>query len=73
MPVPLAKALATAGERVAGVIGKPPLLGRGQLHFLLWQARVDNAKAREELGIEFTDWRDGIARTVSWMEAEGRI
>ncbi len=73
MPVPLAKALASGGERLAGLIGRPPLLGRGQLHFLLWQARVDSAKARDELGIEFTPWRDGIARTVRWMDAEGRI
>ena len=73
MPVPMAKAIAGAGERVADVIGRPPLLGRGQLHFLLWQARVDNSKAREELGIEFADWREGIARTVRWMEESGRV
>jgi nucleoside-diphosphate-sugar epimerase len=73
MPVPAAKALAAAGERVAGLSGRPPLRGSGQLHFLLWQARVDNSKAREELGIEFIPWREGIAGTVRWMEAEGRI
>jgi len=58
---------------VAGLIGRPPLLGGGQLHFLLWRARVDNSKAREELGLEFTDWREGIQRTVRWMEEIGRI
>ena len=73
MPVPLAKGFAGAGERVASLIKRPPLLGRGQLHFLLWQARVDNSKARDELGIKFTPWSEGIARTVRWMEAEARI
>ena len=73
MPVPVAKALAAGGERVAGLIGRPPLLGGGQLHCLLWRARVDNSKAREELGLEFTDWREGIQRTVRWMEEIGRI
>jgi dihydroflavonol-4-reductase len=73
MPIPVAKALAVAGERIAGLIGRPPLLARGQLTFLLWQARVDNSKAREELGIEFTPWREGIARTVRWMEESRRI
>ena len=73
MPVPVAKTLAGAGERIASVIKRPPLLGRGQLHFLLWQARVDNTKARDELGIEFTPWPEGIARTVRWMDETGRI
>ncbi len=73
MPVPLAKGLAAAGERISGVIGRPPLLGRGQLHFLLWQARVDNSKAREELGIDFTPWDEGIRRTVRWMAETDRI
>ena len=73
MPTPIAKAFAGAGERVASVIKRPPLLGRGQLHFLLWQARVDNTKARDELGIEFTPWPEGIARTVRWMDETGRI
>ncbi|HEX6116538.1 MAG TPA: NAD-dependent epimerase/dehydratase family protein [Solirubrobacterales bacterium] len=73
MPVPIAKAFAAGGERIASLVKRPPLLGRGQLHFLLWQARVDNAKAREELGIEFTPWREGILRTVRWMAGTGRI
>ncbi len=73
IPVPAAKALAGVGERIAGLIGRPPLLGRGQLTFLLWQARVDNTKAREELGIDFTPWPEGIRRTVRWMAETGRI
>lgn len=73
LPVPLARALASAGEAVAGLIDRPPLLGRGQFRFLQWQARADSSKAREELGFEPLDWREGIARTVSWMADEGRI
>ncbi len=73
MPVAVAKALAAAGERVANVIGRPPLLGRGQLHFLLWQARIDNSKAREELGLDFVPWEQGIRRTARWMADAGRI
>ena len=42
------------------MIRRPPLLGRGQLHFLLWQARADSAKARAELGVEPLAWREGI-------------
>ena len=47
LPVPLAKAMAAAGEAVSRLIRRPPLLGAGQLHFLLWQARADSSKARD--------------------------
>jgi nucleoside-diphosphate-sugar epimerase len=73
MPAGLAKAVAGAGEVVSKVIRRPPLIGRGQLHFLLWGARVDNRKAREELGVEFRSWEAGIPETVRWMAETGRI
>lgn len=73
MPIPAAKALASGGEALARVIGRPPLLGKGQLHFLLWEARVDNTRARKELGLDFTPWAEGVRRTVRWMRETGRI
>jgi dihydroflavonol-4-reductase len=73
LPVSLARGMAAAGERLSRLIRRPPLLGRGQLHFLLWEAKVDNSKAREQLGVEFTPWKEGIRRTVRWMAEEGRI
>ena len=73
LPVAVAKGLARVGEGASRLIRRPPLLGRGQLHFLLWQARADSSRAREELGMEFTPWQDGIRRTVRWMADIGRI
>ena len=73
LPVAVAKGLATAGEAVSRLIRRPPLLGAGQLHFLLWQARADSSKARSELGVEFTPWGEGIRRTVRWMIESGRV
>jgi len=73
LPRRLAQGLAGGGEALARVIRRPPLLGRGQLHFLLWGARVDNSKAQEQLGVRFTPWDEGIRRTVRWMAEEGRI
>jgi dihydroflavonol-4-reductase len=73
LPVALARGMAAAGEGVSRLIRRPPLLGRGQLHFLLWEAKVDNSKARDQLGVEFTPWQEGIWRTVRWMAEEGRI
>jgi dihydroflavonol-4-reductase len=73
LPRRLAQGLASGGEALARVIRRPPLLGRGQLYFLLWGARVDHSKASEQLGIRFTPWEEGIRRTVRWMAEEGRI
>jgi dihydroflavonol-4-reductase len=73
MPVPLARGLAAAGEAVSRVIRRPPLLGAGQLTFLLWQARADSSRARTELGIDFTPWEQGIRDTVRWMIDSGRV
>jgi len=71
--VPLAKGMATAGESVSRLIRKPPLLGAGQLHFLLWQARADSSKAQSELGVDFTPWQEGVRETVGWMAETRRI
>jgi nucleoside-diphosphate-sugar epimerase len=73
LPVPVARGLATAGEALSRVIRRAPLLGAGQLHFLLWEARADSAKARSELGVEFTPWQEGIRGTVRWMIDSGRV
>jgi dihydroflavonol-4-reductase len=73
LPVPLAKAMATVGEAASRLIRRPPLLGAGQLHFLLWQARADSSKARTELGVEFTPWQEGVRATVRWMIEQGRV
>ncbi len=73
LPVPLAKAMAATGEAVSRLIRRPPLLGAGQLHFLLWQARADSSKARAELGVEFRPWQEGIRSTVRWMIDEGKV
>jgi dihydroflavonol-4-reductase len=73
LPTGAARGLAKAGEAVSRLIRRPPLLGAGQLHFLLWQARADSSKAQAELGVEFTPWQEGIRRTVRWMAEAGKI
>jgi dihydroflavonol-4-reductase len=73
LPSPLARLLAAGGEGLSRLIRRPPLIGRGQLHFLLWEARADSSKAQSELGFEPTPWGEGIARTVRWMLEERRV
>jgi dihydroflavonol-4-reductase len=73
LPVPVARGLATAGEALSRLLRRPPLLGSGQLTFLLWQARADSSKATAELGVEFRPWEEGVRETVRWMAETGRI
>src|SRR3954468_16639513 len=64
LPVPAAKALAAAGETMARLFGIPPLIARGQLHFLLWNAQPDSSKAQDELGWEPTPLDEGVAASL---------
>ena len=72
LPASAARGLAKTGEAASRLIRRPPLLGAGQLHFLLWQARADSSKARAQLGVEFTPWEEGVRRTVRWMIETGK-
>jgi dihydroflavonol-4-reductase len=67
MPVPLAKAIATAGEALSRVVRKPPLLPKGQLHFFLWDARPQCGKARRELGWVPTPLEEGLTAVVTTL------
>ena len=69
LPVAVARAVAAAGEGLARIIRRPPLLPAGQLHFLLWNARPDSGRARRELGWVPTPLADGIRRAVAELGA----
>jgi dihydroflavonol-4-reductase len=64
LPVPLARGFAAAGEAIAKVIRRPPMLARGQLLFTLWNAAPSSAKAQRELGWQPTPLDEGIRRTL---------
>ncbi len=72
MPAPVARAIAAGGEALSRLTRRPPLVGRGAVTFLLWEARADSSKARDELGVEFTPWREGVPRTVEWIKSSGQ-
>ncbi len=67
MPVPVAKAMAGAGEGISRVIRRPPLLARGQLTYFLWQAHPDSSKAQRELDWTPTPLEEGVRQTLSDM------
>jgi nucleoside-diphosphate-sugar epimerase len=67
MPVSLAKAVASVGAGISRVTRRPPLLPRGQLEYILWQARPDSTKAQRELGWEVTPLEEGVRKTLNAM------
>jgi nucleoside-diphosphate-sugar epimerase len=68
LPPPLARAMASAGEGLSRLIRRPPLLPRGQLHYFLWNAAPDSAKAQRELGWRPTQLEEGVRRTLEAMD-----
>src|SRR3954469_4529580 len=67
MPVPVAKAVASLGAGISRVPPPPPLLPKGQLEYILWQARPDSSKAQRELGWKTTPLDEGVHRTLHSM------
>jgi nucleoside-diphosphate-sugar epimerase len=65
LPVPIARAVAAAGDALARRTGITPLISRGQLEFLLWNAAPDSTRAQEELGWEPTPLEDGIRESLA--------
>lgn len=67
MPVPVAKAVANLGAGLSRLTRRPPLLPKGQLEYILWQARPDSSKALRELGWSTTPLDEGVRRTLHSM------
>jgi dihydroflavonol-4-reductase len=67
MPVPVARAVSALTEGVSRISRRPPLLPRGQLHYILWQARPDSSKAQRELGWRQTPLDEGVRKTLDSM------
>jgi nucleoside-diphosphate-sugar epimerase len=65
LPAPVARAVATVGDAIAARTGLTPLISRGQLEFLLWNAAPDSTRAQEELGWEPTALEDGIRDSLA--------
>ena len=73
VPSALGSLVALVGEAVSDVTRKPPLVAKGQLQFLQWQARPDSAKARRELGWAPVPFSEGLKRTLEFLRERGRI
>jgi dihydroflavonol-4-reductase len=71
VPVAVATALAAVGETIARIIRRPPLVARGELAFLLWNAVPDSSKAQRELGWTPTPFDDGARQTLQELGLVG--
>lgn len=68
MPFGVARALSVVEEMIASLTGRVPLIPRGQLAFLEWQARPSSAKARAELGWQPTPFAEGLRQTLAYLK-----
>jgi len=67
MPMPIVKIISSLGELLAGITKKPPLIPKGQLHFMQWKARPNSQNAQRELGWSPTPLREGLSKTIAFL------
>jgi dihydroflavonol-4-reductase len=71
MPIPVARAVSVAGEGVARLTGRPPLIAKSVLLFLERGARPSGARARAELGWSPTPFATGVGTTLEHFRRQG--
>ena len=67
LPLPLVHIVATAGEWIAKLINKAPLIPKGQVIFLQWQAHPQSTKAQRELGWSPLSFKEGLKETIPFL------
>ena len=65
LPLWMARLVSAVGETLSKLTRRPPLLPRGQLHFLLWGAHPDSARAQRELDWKPTPLAEGLRALLS--------
>ena len=65
LPRWFARVISAVGEALARLTRRPPLLPRGQLHFLLWGALPSSDLAQRELGWHPTPLTTGLVATLA--------
>jgi len=65
LPRWLARLVSAAGELLSRLTRRPPLLPRGQLHFLLWGAHPSSDRAEQDLGWHATPLAQGLAALLA--------
>ena len=72
MPLGVARVVAEVGERVSRWTQRPPLLPKGQLTFLQYEARPVSRRAERDLGWLPRPFALGLAETIEFLRGAGR-
>lgn len=72
-PAWLLRIVAAVSAPLARAFGFRPLIAPGQLAFLLWNPRIDNSKARRELGFIPKPLEEGVRETITFLRKEGLV
>jgi len=67
IPPAVARLIASSGEWISQFTHRPPLIAKGALIFLLWQAIPSSQKAQRELGWKPTPLQEGIRETIGFL------
>lgn len=70
MPLSVAKLVSFVGEVLANITNKPPLIPKGQLIFMQWQAIPVSGKAKAQLGWQVTPFDEALETTLSYLAAQ---
>lgn len=73
IPTPLVWMISWAGHLRSLFTGQSPRLPKDQVRAMLHGICVDHSKARRELGMEFTSFREGLALTIQGYREAGLI
>lgn len=73
LPRWVASLIANAGEALSAITRRPPMLPKGQLSFLQVDSYPTSARAQAELGLAFTPLAEGVAKTVEYLRASGKL
>ncbi len=71
IPAWTARAVASAGEVLSALTGKPPMLSVETWRYLSHGFRVDGSRAERELGVRYTPLTEGMRQTIQWYRDQG--
>ncbi|MBL8021992.1 MAG: SDR family oxidoreductase [Leptospirales bacterium] len=73
MPLWMGKTISIAGEALSSITGRPPLIPRGQLHFMQWRAIPVSTHAQQALGWKPLEFKEGIRQTIAYLQSTGAL
>ena len=73
VPGPLAAPYAAGGEALSRITRRPPVLSWETYRLAAHGFRADGSKAVDELGLQYIDREEGLARTINWCWEQGLL